>query len=338
MNTPLSNDPARRARLNAIKLAALVRDHLTLPEGEAVGEQVEYPGGAALLRAGGEGWVLLDPANGAVPSIGGALAWAHRRNVAHLHLVAETHTGMLARRAAGFSAPVSVWQVQGRELHPAATEALTPSALPPSHHLAFEPDIVAAGAVPVIEHGVLAGEIEGLEMCRVVDDPHTGETRLEVGVGAHDREAFQMLHGNRPSVEPFSTVADAVRRHRRPLDPSHPLGRLALERALRVRLVNEPGLVGATDVTPVPPPVPRRNLKDAVPCAATATIDGDVVAVVCSVGVDLDAVPFAIDTCAALGVQRCLVVMPARDALALQHQLAAAALADIVVVPVEIAP
>ena len=147
-----------------------------------------------------------------------------------------------------------------------------------------------------------------------------------------------MLHGNRPSVEPFSTVADAVRRHRRPLDPSHPLGRLALERALRMRLVTDPSLIGASEVSPVPPPVPRRNLKDAVPCAATARIDGQLVAVVCSVGVDLDAVPFAIDTCSALGVQRCLLVMPARDALPLQHQLAAAATADIVVVPVEIAP
>ncbi len=56
-----------------------------------------------------------------------------------------------------------------------------------------------------VEHGVLVGEVRGLEVCRVVDDPHLGTTRLEVGVGAHDREAFQMLHGDVPAIELLAT-------------------------------------------------------------------------------------------------------------------------------------
>ena len=69
MNTPLATDPARRARLNAIKLSALVRDHVGGAADTPAGESVEYPGGAALLCSGNEGWVLLDPPAGAVISV-----------------------------------------------------------------------------------------------------------------------------------------------------------------------------------------------------------------------------------------------------------------------------
>lgn len=327
---PSTADPSRRARLNAVKLAALVRDHAAIE-----GTPVEFAAGAA-VRAGATGWVLLDPVAGHTAGMGSALAWAHRAGITDLQIVADDGTGALARHAAGFSVPIAVWQVQGRQLVPAVAEPLQPSADAPAHHHAFRADIEAAGADPVVEHGVLAGEIEGLEMCRVVDDAFTGETRLEVGVGAHDREAFQMLHGNRPSVAPLATVAAAVRQHRQPLDPSHPLGRLALERALRARLMREPSLVGAHSVQPVAPPTPRRNLKDASPCAAVATVDGAQVAVVCSVGIDLEVMPFAVDTCSALGLGRAIVVMPTRDAIALQYQLAQSAIAHLSVVPVDL--
>ena len=51
----------------------------------------------------------------------------------------------------------------------------------------------------VVEHGVVTGEVRGLEVCRVVDDRTTGDgVRLEVGVGAHDREAFAIIHGDVP--------------------------------------------------------------------------------------------------------------------------------------------
>lgn len=328
-------DPSRRARLNAVKLAALVRDHTGLDHTGLDLTPAEFAGGAA-ARAGDTGWVLLDHTMGRTAGLGSALAWAHRAGVTSLHVVADEGTGPLARQAEGFSVPISVWQVQGRDLVPAVVEPLRPSADAPAHHDAFRADIEAAGADPVVEHGVLAGEIEGLEMCRVVDDAFTGETRLEVGVGAHDREAFHMLHGNRPSVTPMATVAAAVRQHRQPLDPSHPLGRLALERALRAQLVREPSLVGASLVVPVAPPTPRRNLKDATPCAAVATVEGRSVAVVCSVGIDLEVMPFAVDTCASLKLDHAIVVLPTRDAIALQRQLADSAIVHLSVVPVDL--
>lgn len=324
------NDLSRLARLNAIKLGALVRDHVG---GEPVLVPGEHPGGAA-LRHGDDAWVLLATRPGS--SLGGALAWAMRQGAAGLHLVAEEATATLARRAAGFGFPISVWHAEGRTLLPAMAEPL-PVALPvPEHHLEFEAVIIEAGAEPRVEFGVLAGEVAGLEVCRVVDDPYLHVTRLEVGVGAHDREAFLALHGDRPSAPALRDVVQAVVQHRVTEQRGHPLGRLAQERMLRHRLVADPSIVGASSLVVVPPPVPRLNLKDPVPCVAAAIVDGQQVTVVCSSGVDLDAVPFAVDARTALGTRRCLLVVPSRDAVAVQRELAAAA--GIELVPVDTVP
>ena len=83
--------------------------------------------------------------------------------------------------------------------------------------------------------------------------------------------------------------------------------------------------MGAERVVAVAPPVPRPNLKDPVPCVAVATVGGKDVTVVCSAGVDLDAVPFAVDARAATGSGECRLVVPERDAVALQRDLAALA-------------
>jgi len=165
--------------------------------------------------------------------------------------------------------------------------------------------------------------VEGLEVCRVVADEYTDEVRLEVGVGAHDREAFMMLHGNKPTAVALAEVVQAVREHRRPGAPRHPLNMLAQERSLRAQLMAQPSLVGATSVVAVEPPLPRPNLKDAVPCVAIAVIDGEPVVVVCSSGVDLDLLPYAVDARAASAAEQAVVVLPARDALDAQHRLAA---------------
>lgn len=321
-------DPSRLARLNAIKLATLVREHVG-DDGTAL-DPGEFPGGAA-LRSGRQGWVLLHahPERG----LGGALAWALRQGCGEVHVVAEQHTGLLARRAAGFSLPVHVWHAEGRALLPAVAEPLPEPTEVPAHHREFTAVIAAAGATPHEEFGVLSGEVDGLEVCRVVDDPFLHVTRLEVGVGAHDREAFLALHGDRPTAPALADVVRSVAEHRRAGD-GHPLSRLAGERRLRARLVAEPGLIGAEWVEVAPPPVPRPNLKDPVPCCAVASVGGRRVGVVCSTGVDLDAVPFAVDARNSLAVEQVLLVLPARDAVAAQRLLAEAAAPPVSVVPV----
>ena len=261
------------------------------------------------------------------------MAWALRQGATEVNILAEHAAGMLARRAVGWTPPVYVWQVSGRMLQPAEPEPLPPPTPLAFAHAEFEPLIREGGADPIVEHGVLAGEVDGLEVCRVVTDAYTDAVRLEVGVGTHDREAFQLLHGDRPTGEALADVVRSVREHRRAGADRHPLNLLAQERALRARLIAAPGLIGASDVRPVAPPIARVNVKDAVPCVAQATIASHRVTVVCSTGVDLDVVPFAVDAMAASRSSECLIVVPARDALDIQHQLAAAAPGSIAITP-----
>jgi hypothetical protein len=315
-------DPARRAQLNAVRLAAVAVDAgADLPEGLPAGA---LGAGAARLAADGTAWVLLadQPDRGADRQLGGALAWAVRHGASRVHLVAESGTGVLARRAAAFTLAVQVSRLDGRVLLPAIPEPLPDPGVTRPEHRALIDLIVAGGASPVEEHGVVAGEVEGLEVCRVVDDPLTGEVRLEVGIGAHDRETFQMLHGDRPTVEALADVVRSVAAHRREGAPPHPLNQLAASRRLRARLLAQPGPLGLAALVTVAPPLPRTNVKDQVPCAAIEPGSGTLV--VFSTGIDLDVVPWAVDATAQHAAHRCLVAAPARDVVDIQQRIAAA--------------
>ncbi|MGH9271710.1 MAG: hypothetical protein ACRDZ2_10605 [Ilumatobacteraceae bacterium] len=290
-STTTSDDGGRRAQLRPVKLLALIGDHLGVSPVEAA--TGIFPPGAAAV-AGDTAWVLVedDPGRG----LGPALAWAIRHGASRLQLLAERDTGLLARRAAGFTVPIEVWHVDERTLLPAVAEPPIPPPPASAQHLALLPAIEAGGAVPNVEHGVVTGEVRGLEVCRVVDDTATGAVRLEVGVGAHDREAFTIMHGDVPTVEALAGVVAAVAAHRRPDAPQHPLNRLAPERLLRWRLQQDPALIGLVSLVPTPPPVPRPSIKDRAPCSARGRRpDGSPALVVCSSGGDLDVIPYAID-------------------------------------------
>ncbi len=312
-------DPARRAALLGSSLRVLAEE----AGADVVGEPAALGANAGLLAADGTAWVLL--AEQPASSLGAALAWTVRREATALQILAREGTGVLARRAGHLTFPVRVAHVVddggGRVLVPAVAEPL-PTATPVAErHRELVGLIEAGGAVPVEEHGVLAGEVAGLEVCRVVDDATTGEVRLEVGVGAHDREAFQLLHGDRPTVEALADVVRAVAAHRTAGAPQHPLNQLAASRRLRERLVRDPSLVGATQLVAAEPPLPRGNVKDEVPCVAREV--GTDRIVVCTSGVDLEVVPWAGDAAAAFHAGSCLVAAPERDVLEIQRRLAA---------------
>jgi hypothetical protein len=329
----------RRGRLLGAKLRALVADHLAHEPIDPAAAS-SFPGGAALV-VDDAAWVLVDGA--AARSLGGALAWAVRRNVGSLNIVAESDTGLLSRRASHLAFPISVWFAQGRTLLPAVAEPLPGQSEPAAEHLAFTEIISASGATPNVEHGVVFGEVYGLEVCRVVDEPTVGHIAepgeidvatiaaaqgrehdgvlLEVGVGATDREAFRLLHGEIPTVEALASVVVAVATYRSPDAPQHPLNRLGQERYLRWRLEQEPGLIDMRHVAPAAPPVPRPNLKDPIPCLATATDDdGREHTVVCSVGVDLDLVGFIADVYE-LDERPVTVVLRERDRIPITEEL-----------------
>jgi hypothetical protein len=324
----MSTDPSAAAQRRGLLLGAKLRTLVADRTGTGVPDDAVGPTGLGVgvgLVADGVAWVLLDaePSRNDGRGLGPALAWAVRQGAQRVVVLGDHDLAVVARRAALFDMPIEVLQVDGRELAPAGAAA-PPGEVPVvDAHLTFRDLVVAAGAEPVVEHGVLAGEVAGLEVCRAVTDANTGEARLEVGIGAHDRETFQMLHGARPTLDALRDVVAHVAAHRAAGAPRHPLNLIAASRLLRARLAEHPGLLGdheVTDLTPVSPPMPRTNLKDELPCAAMAG-DGCTL-VVCSSGVDLDVVPFAADAAAMHGAHRCLIAVPARDIVAIQQRLA----------------
>jgi hypothetical protein len=191
------------------------------------------------------------------------------------------------------------------------------------------------GAEPVVEHGVLTGEVLGLEVARVVADGPG--PRLEVGVGSQDRRAQLLLRPDRSLVEALDDAVSAVRQWRSTEAGSHPAWSLAAERWLRAVVVTRPDLVGAAHLVPVQPPLPRGDLRLRSPApAAGVDLDGRPVLVVCSTGIDLDLVPTAADARLADGREdvRLVLAVPAGDDHPVTREMAAALRRPAELVPV----
>jgi hypothetical protein len=287
------------------------------------GERVQgtFPGGAT-LREGDRGWVLAkeEPDR----ALGRAMAWARGNEITDLHVVVNEAAGALARRAAAFTHPPVVWLASGDELTQAAAEPLAlPAPLPPE----LEPyvEVVrAAGADPVVEHGVLIGEVLGLEVVRIVAD-ETG-VDVQVGVGKHDREAQRLVHGDRSPIDALADAVSAVRERRRAGAPAHPANQLAAERWLRRVVIADPGIVGAARLEAVAPPRLRDDLRVPNPApAAGEDAEGGPVLVVCSTGIDLALVPSAVDARLLDGRDpRLVLVLPEGDDHPVTRDLAGA--------------
>ena len=254
------------------------------------------PGGAALLSPpSSRAWVLID--DGAVARFGAALAWADRQGVATLDVIVDgspSAPGIIARRAAAFDPVPSVWAVDGTSLAAVTAAEPVPPEPTPADHVpdgAIWAALLAEHDLEVVhEHGVLRGEVLGLEVARTVGD------RLEVGVGRHDRSARAEMRPGEDIGAALREAAEAVRALRRPGAPSHPANTRARSRWLRAAMIRDPRRYGLASLGSVAPPLPWFDLPEAGAAPAVgATEEGGPVIVVCSVGVDLDLVPTAAD-------------------------------------------
>lgn len=297
----MPHDPS--PSLLAAKLRALIGDG---------GTPTTFPGGAANTR----GWVLAN--DNPARALGPALVWAGRHDIdpADLHVIVDDAAvaGTLARRATQFTGQPRIHVAQGRALHDARpAPPLDLERRPPPDDMQFARTLRAAGAEPVVEHGVLVGEVNGLEVARVVDG------HLEVGVGKHDRHAQTLVHGDRPMGEALAAAVAFVKQHRHAHAEPHPLNRLARERWLRADLISH----DPEHLRPISSPVERDDLRVNTPAPATSS-DNETV-YVCSTGIDLDLVPVAAD--ARLSVNehaRLVLVVPPKDDHPITRRLAAA--------------
>lgn len=313
------NDAQRRSRLLSVKLAALIGQHLGI---DAASYTQEPCGLGAALVCDDAVWILVD--GDASHALGPAIAWASKYS-RPFHLVVDNHSGVLVRRASGFELPISVWHVEGNGLLPAIAEPHQDLVRASDSHSALISQIDAAGAESLVEWGVVVGEVRGLEICRVVDDEHTNEARIEVGIGAHDRETYALVHQARPIHESIADVVATVGVHRVEGAPFHPYNHIAPERFARWRALQEPAALGFLSLTRIDPPVRRTNVKDSVPCVALGKkTDGTTTAVVFVHGIDLDVVTFSVDAALQYSCESVMIVARPQDVVASLRTMASA--------------
>lgn len=314
-------EPDRRAALLEAKARALVRDNF-FGGADAAISSVPVANGAALYDDGRVWLYLPDDVRRA---LGRALALSVQRGAPEVHVLVDdgTDAGVLARRGALLRPPAGVWRIEGRSLVPVDPAPLPVPMEPPAGVEPLVDMLRAAGAEIVVEHGVVLGEIRGLEVARVrVGDD--GTPVLEVGVGRFDQEASAMMHGHLPTEEALARAISLVRSHRHPGAAPHPVNRLAHDRWLRAQVIENPSLVGLDKLEPVAPTEPRANLKDPHPAAAVGhDANGATVLVVCSAGIDLDLVPVAADLAAREHADRVVLVTPSRDQVPTTRSLVA---------------
>jgi hypothetical protein len=307
--------------LRGAKLATLVAGRW----GPADRQHHALGAAVALVGPGPVAWVLADEAP--ERALGPALVWAERRGIEELHVVVDGHgdafaPATVARQAALFSAPTpAVWAVEDTALVPAAPAAAgreTEAPAPPE----LVDLLIDAGLEVVAEGGQVRGEVNGLEVARIVHgttaSSHVAiaEPQLEVGVGKADRELTAMVHGGLAPIDQLVRVVEIVRGLRRPDAPRHPLNQLVPERWLRAVLCRNPGVVGAARLRPAPGIRPRTNLteRDIAIATGEAATDGAPLVVACSVGIALDLVPTAADAREDIDPSaRLLLVVPERD-------------------------
>ena len=264
-------------------------------------------------------WVLVTGRH--ERSLGPALMWALRNNATSLKLLSSERAGELARIATHFDFAIEVFEVDAagvaRAAVPKSAEKIEVSVADEM----FADFIKSSGAEVVREHGVISGEVCGLEVCRVVratdsgDLDGAGESELEIGVGAHDRETFKLLHGRTATIESLRKVIAEVAARRAVGAQVHPLNQLARERMLRHYVCQSPQLVGAKSLQVAQPPIARANLKDVVPCSAVGvSLTGEKMVVIFNIGVDPDVVSFGADARGQInGAADLVFAMPTRD-------------------------
>ena len=309
--TSSSDSSSHASRLAQLRLRAIVgvRSDVEVSEfGQAVGLVVDDVA-----------WVYVTGRH--ERSLGPALMWALRNNAKALKLFSSESAGDLARIATHFDFVIEVFEVDAAGVACVAMPKIVEKIEVSVADEMFAEFIKSAGADVVREHGVISGEVCGLEVCRVVraadsgESDGAGESELEIGVGAHDRETFKLLHGRTATIESLRKVIAEVAARRAVGAQVHPLNRLARERILRHYVCQSPQLVGAKSLQVAEPPIVRTNLKDVVPCCAVGvSLTGEKMVVIFSVGVDPDVVSFGADARGQInGSAELIFAMPTRD-------------------------
>lgn len=304
----MSLDAGRISGLARTKLEGLVRR--AFPDVTASAEA--FNAGVGLADAGRAFVMLIESA----PSpMAAALAWGAKHDATELHVIADDPDLMVTLAAQGLDPVPTVWRTSGTDLVRMEDPAPVANTEPPPAVLAQVPVLEAAGCDVVVEHGVVIGEVLGLEVARVALEAD-GSSVVRVGVGLYDQEAHALVHARSSVQERLDQVSSEVRSHRSAAAGPHPLNRVARERWLRSLACADPGLLGLDVLSPLPPPVPRGGIHEQRPVAASGRRGDAAVLAVFSSGIDLDLVPVAAAHLGLAGPEtfgEVALVLPERD-------------------------
>ncbi len=315
----------QRERLLAAKLAGLVRsqsgaDPVASQPGGEPESRPELKGALTVLQRGSAVFGLIE--RGEPGPVASAVLWARRSGCDRLRLFVDDDASTAARFASYFVngvEPTVVMQVDGASARVAAQAPVPAPAVAPELPEELIGYLQSQQLEVVVEHGVVRGELLGLEVARLVRWPasHGGddELHLEAGVGRFDRDAVAAVNADISPQDALARTVDMVRKYRYPGAPVHPLQLLNRERWLRATLIREPKRIGAARLAAVAMTTEADGMRDPHPAAAFGErTDGRAVLVVCSTGIDMAAVPLAADLRASLDPSADLVIaVPARD-------------------------
>ncbi len=309
----------QRAQLYRTKLTSLVRSWFSVGEVPVSG----FGGGAVATLA--DRSVILVEGDDSVASFGAGLIMA--RSAEQIEVWVENSStepgaaNVLARQAQSLDPVDAVKALKGQEL---SSVDAAPAVVVPGEVGDADPWVTTmrgAGLDVAIRDGAVVGSLRGLEAARIVANPD-GTTRLDVGVGHYDQEAFAMMNAELPPHEALAEVVRQITELRVADAPSHPINRLGRTRWLADTVVHNPsvlGLSGAAVVDILPDP----GIRNEAPVALRGNDDGTPVAVVVTVGLDPVTIPLAADAVTCLGASRCELVVPARDHYRFLDEMAA---------------
>ncbi|MGI9624522.1 MAG: hypothetical protein ACR2PK_16945 [Acidimicrobiales bacterium] len=313
-------DAGRLAGLARTKLESLVRSEFP----EVTADAQSFNAGVGLIDGDRAFVYLIDETPSPMAAV---LAWGRRNGANDMNVVVDEVDPVLVLQATGLDPAPTLWRVEGGRMTSVAptSPAITDRA-PPEEALEQVSVLRDSGLDVVIEHGVVIGEVLGLEVARVVVDSE-GRASVRVGVGLYDQEAHELLHADSPIEERLARVSDEVRRHRHREAGPHPLNRVARERWLRTIVMGDPELVGLKTMAPLEPIAARGGIHQEVPAAGVGVRhDGSSAIVVCSTGIDLDLVPVASAHLSRDGVSHdvgdLVLVLPERDRHPIIEQMA----------------
>lgn len=275
--------------------------------------------GAVIALVGTSAHALLYTADEA--SFGAVLLWCRQAEVASVDLFVDgiDELECVTRWAHSFPVCRSVRSPAGAIHDGSAEEMATQVPLPMPELQSLQGELAGRGLDVFVDQGTLVVERLGLEVA--IATLRDGETALEVGVGAVDREANRVLHPTLTPWDLLERVVAEVDRYRHDGEASHPFNRIARERWLDYHLRQTPSLVAEQALLALPPASPRRGMRTEGPAASIAQNGEHTTIVVSTVGADVSLLGAIGELVARHRADRLRVVVPTGSAFPLLHDL-----------------